>query len=218
VTPVSVGLDNAATDGDSIRPQISPDGRYVIFASAASNLVAGDANSQFDAFIFDRQTGTTDLLSEQSIANLGNGDSSWGAAIAASGIYGAFGSTATNLTGDAPDGFANVFLVDTSGGTKGTVVSEDSVSTLSTTGTLVFVDTLNTDGVTRGVSWSFVSAVGSNGAGLSPAALAVLASSDFGVNLDDHGNGTGEVTWPSLRTKACSPVCNSARPRRSPTR
>ena len=50
-------------DGDSVEPQLSPDGRYVLFVSAATNLVGDDANGQDDAFIYDRQAGTTVMAS-----------------------------------------------------------------------------------------------------------------------------------------------------------
>ena len=42
---------------------MSSDGRYVTFASSATNLVAGDANSKTDVFVRDLQTGSTTLVS-----------------------------------------------------------------------------------------------------------------------------------------------------------
>ena len=36
-----------------------------------------------------------------------------------------FGSTTGNLTGDLPNGFANVYLADRSGGTQGVVLEEE---------------------------------------------------------------------------------------------
>lgn len=51
-----------ASDGtvvSSSRPQISRDGRFVAFASAASTLVAGDTNGKTDVFVRDRMLGTT---------------------------------------------------------------------------------------------------------------------------------------------------------------
>ncbi|HVK59342.1 MAG TPA: hypothetical protein VM735_11220, partial [Candidatus Kapabacteria bacterium] len=50
-------------DSDSYGPRISGDGRYVVFESDASNLVAGDDNDSTDAFIYDRTTGELKLLS-----------------------------------------------------------------------------------------------------------------------------------------------------------
>ncbi len=42
---------------------ISADGRYVAFESNARNLVPNDSNNQFDVFLRDRQTGTTERVS-----------------------------------------------------------------------------------------------------------------------------------------------------------
>jgi Tol biopolymer transport system component len=61
---VSVGLDgNSGQGGPSYNPVISADGRYVIFDSFATNLVAGDTNGAVDVFRRDLQTGTTVQLS-----------------------------------------------------------------------------------------------------------------------------------------------------------
>ena len=56
---VSVGRDGAQGNNASFRPAISADGRFVAFASAASNLVAGDSNGQIDVFVRDREAGIT---------------------------------------------------------------------------------------------------------------------------------------------------------------
>src|SRR5690349_21246252 len=44
-------------------PAISADGRFVAFASAASNLVPGDTNEQTDVFVRDRLAGVTQRVS-----------------------------------------------------------------------------------------------------------------------------------------------------------
>ena len=49
-----------AVGGTSNDVVISPDGRFVVFASTATNLVAGDTNAKMDIFLRDRQTGTTE--------------------------------------------------------------------------------------------------------------------------------------------------------------
>ena len=66
---------SAATDGTegnkgSFRPGISGDGRFVIFESAASNLLPGgaDSNGVKDVFLRDRQTGETKRVSESNAA------------------------------------------------------------------------------------------------------------------------------------------------------
>lgn len=50
---------------DSYGPIITPDGRYVLFTSYATNFVTGDTNSRTDIFIHDRVTGSIER------ANLG---------------------------------------------------------------------------------------------------------------------------------------------------
>lgn len=47
-------------------PDISADGRYVSFTSPSSTLVPGDANSTYDVFVKDVQTGATQLVSTDS--------------------------------------------------------------------------------------------------------------------------------------------------------
>ena len=50
----------------SRQPIISADGRYVAFESVAADLVAGDTNGGDDAFVRDRQLGTTERVSVDS--------------------------------------------------------------------------------------------------------------------------------------------------------
>ena len=56
VTRVSTASDGTQAD-DASSGLISADGRYVAFASGASNLVAGDDNEQMDLFLKDLHTG-----------------------------------------------------------------------------------------------------------------------------------------------------------------
>ena len=60
---VSVGSGGAQGNGLSVDPAISADGRFVAFASDATNLVPGDTNGADDVFVRDRQTGTTRRVS-----------------------------------------------------------------------------------------------------------------------------------------------------------
>jgi Tol biopolymer transport system component len=53
----------ASANGDSDSPAISPDGRFVAYRSAASNLIPGDANGVPDIFLWDRTSGATMLMS-----------------------------------------------------------------------------------------------------------------------------------------------------------
>lgn len=56
-TRVSVATDGSQANGPSESASVSDDGRYVAFASRASNLVVSDTNSVQDVFVHDRQTG-----------------------------------------------------------------------------------------------------------------------------------------------------------------
>ena len=65
-TRVSVASDGTEARGGGIyraTPDISADGRYVAFCSAASNLVPNDTNGEQDVFVHDRLTGETELIS-----------------------------------------------------------------------------------------------------------------------------------------------------------
>ena len=62
-TRISRGVDSAEPNGASHSPSISPDGRYIAFSSAATNLTDGEANGGYDVFRFDRQTAITTLAS-----------------------------------------------------------------------------------------------------------------------------------------------------------
>ncbi|MBN1195220.1 MAG: PD40 domain-containing protein [Methanomicrobiaceae archaeon] len=62
-TLVSVASDGIQGNGDSGAPDISADGRYVIFVSKADNLVEGDTNGYADIFVHDRISGRTTLVS-----------------------------------------------------------------------------------------------------------------------------------------------------------
>jgi Tol biopolymer transport system component len=83
-------------DGPSIMPAISGDGRYVAFASQASNLIRGDRNSQSDIFLHDRDAGATILVTRAANGGSANGGSAR-PAISFDGRFVAFQSDASNL-------------------------------------------------------------------------------------------------------------------------
>ncbi|MBI4849047.1 MAG: PASTA domain-containing protein [Nitrospirae bacterium] len=83
----SVGMQ---ANGSSANPSVSSDGRYVVFESVASNLVADDTNAASDIFIKDLQTGA--------IKRVGQG---FGAAISPDANYIAFGTGNVVLNGPA---------------------------------------------------------------------------------------------------------------------
>jgi Tol biopolymer transport system component len=93
---ISVSSAGVQANGGSFNPDISADGRFVVFASDATNLVPGDSNGVRDVFIRDTQTSTTRRLSVNNSGVQGNAASD-NPVISSDGTWVAFESTATNL-------------------------------------------------------------------------------------------------------------------------
>lgn len=94
---------------------ISADGRFVAFASMASNLVANDTNGLQDVFVHDRASGACELVS---VAATGAANStSWFPSLSADASRVAFESFATNLVALDTNVRADVFVRDRSAGT-----------------------------------------------------------------------------------------------------
>ncbi len=132
----------AAADGGaqgnsgSFDPSISADGRFVAFASAATNLIPGggpDGNGTvLDVFVFGRTTGSLALVSNQNAADGGaqGNSASHTTSISADGRFVAFASEATNLIpGGGPDvngvGF-DIFVFDRTTGALELVSRQDA--------------------------------------------------------------------------------------------
>ena len=92
-------------------PTISSDGRYVTFVSDADNLVNNDSNERRDAFIHDRQTGTTKRVSVRTGDLQSDGDS-FSPSISGDGRYVAFKSKASNLVDNDTNGKPDIFVHD----------------------------------------------------------------------------------------------------------
>jgi Tol biopolymer transport system component len=92
-------------NGGSLAASISADGRYVLFTSSASNLVADDNNNASDVFVRDMQLGTNVLVSvNASGTGPGNG-ASYAPMMSSDGRYVLFHSLAGNLaTGPSTKG------------------------------------------------------------------------------------------------------------------
>ncbi|HYG70710.1 MAG TPA: hypothetical protein VEC15_00285, partial [Actinomycetota bacterium] len=93
---VSRSSAGANGNGWSSSPDISADGRYVVFHSESNNLVPDDNNLERDVFVFDRTTSTLERVSVGSDERQAN-DKSHGASISADGRIVAFESSASNL-------------------------------------------------------------------------------------------------------------------------
>jgi Tol biopolymer transport system component len=112
-TRVSVSSDGEQANGpsDRIPLTLSADGRYVGFASAATNLVDDDSNDLYDIFVHDRLTGTTVMASRDSNGNPGDQESQW-PGLSADGRFIAFGSRSQNLAPGGEFGGQNIYLRD----------------------------------------------------------------------------------------------------------
>lgn len=119
----SVALASVSSAGEqasenSTSPQISADGRKVVFVSIASMLVPGDTNNEADVFLRNLENGTTIRVS---VGDAGQalGGASYSPSVSADGRYVAFVSRAKNLiTGDVGDANAwpGVFVRDLQSG------------------------------------------------------------------------------------------------------
>ncbi|CAN5754431.1 PD40 domain-containing protein [soil metagenome] len=107
---VSVGAAGQA-DGSSAGAAISGDGRFVAFASLASDLVADDTNDERDIFVRDRKARTTRRVS---VGAAGQADDRSQSVIEISGDgrYVAFPSDATNLVSNDTNGLRDIFVRD----------------------------------------------------------------------------------------------------------
>ncbi len=65
---ISVDSNGIEGNGNSRAPDISGDGRYVIYNSLASNLVDDDGNGNVDVFLYDAVDGTTRRLADTGLS------------------------------------------------------------------------------------------------------------------------------------------------------
>jgi hypothetical protein len=93
---VSVGPGGVAADNDAQLPAISGDGRFVAFASSATNLVNSDKNNAVDIFLRDRLLGTTERVTQVGRKTVANAESSF-PAISPDARFVAFKSFADDL-------------------------------------------------------------------------------------------------------------------------
>jgi hypothetical protein len=94
---------------------ISADGRFVAFASDASNLDESDTNNTTDIFVRDREAGTTTRVSKSAAGDSANGPSQF-PSISDDGRFVVFQSAASNLVEDDTNGKTDIFVVDTADG------------------------------------------------------------------------------------------------------
>lgn len=149
ISRVSVGPGGVQSNGSSYYTGITDDGRYIVFHSGASNLVADDTNGWIDVFVHDNQTGITTRLSRASDGAQAEGGDSLYPSISTDGRFVTFRSAATNLVPGDTNAKSDIFLHDRQTGvtslvsisTGGGLPNHDSLkSTISADGRFVAFD------------------------------------------------------------------------------
>jgi surface antigen len=126
---VSRTSTGAKANAPSWGPDISGDGRYVVFVSAATNLDAADTHPTTDVFVRDTRTGTTRLVSRaDGVSGEGGDEDSSSPAISGDGRFVSFQSRATNLVAGAANGRTHVFVRDLEAGTTRLVSRVDGAA------------------------------------------------------------------------------------------
>src|SRR5256884_1283871 len=169
-------------NGNSVSPAISTNGRYVVFESEASNLVAKDTNGVSDVFVRDLQTGTTTLISVNSAGAGGNGPST-SPLISPEGRYLAFVSAAGDLVANDTNNATDIFVRDLQ----------------NTTTTLVSV---SRDGATSGNGASDWPTMTPDGGGV---AFGSKATDRVAGATNNLGTFT-RATWPPERPSGSAPT------------
>lgn len=116
ITLVSRTPSGKCGNGASQLRSLTPDGRFVLFESEATDLVGGISNRIWQVYRYDRQSGTIQLVSINQAMSAGNGPSFAGS-ISDNGRYVCFNSEATNLIPTAPYCFPQAYLRDMAVGT-----------------------------------------------------------------------------------------------------
>lgn len=103
IIPISVGWNSTDPNGSSSSPSVTTNGRFVVFASEANNLVKGDSNGWSDIFLRDTCISATSSCAPATIrVSIGPGGAeangaSVAPAIGPDGRFVIFNSLATNL-------------------------------------------------------------------------------------------------------------------------
>ena len=122
-TRVSVATDGTEGNGASYDAAISADGTMVAFASAATNLDAGDQNGHADLFVRDRNLHTTTRVSLLADGTEGNGDS-YNPALSDDGHLIAFETWSNNLVPLDQNDDQDVLLLDRTNKTFETISAD----------------------------------------------------------------------------------------------
>ncbi len=209
VQPVSLRAGGAEPpgggNGDSMMPVLSADGRYVLFASTANNLLLTSSNAPIPAafparlnvFLRDRTHGTNTLVSVNLTGVAGGNGDSLPTAISTNGQFALFESRASDLVTGDTNNATDVFLRDLvnetttlisastnsgfgNGACRGSVMTPDGryVAFVSAANNLVVNDTNNISDVFVRDLQTGVTTLVSEGARLRQASLLPISASE----------------------------------------
>lgn len=109
-------IDASHVHNNFALPQISPDGRFVVFSSPAK-ILGNDANNSEDIFVHDMAMGATSLVSVNRLRRRSGNRSSTNPQLSADGRYVLFESDASDLVDNDNNGAGDVFVRDLLTGT-----------------------------------------------------------------------------------------------------
>ena len=115
LSQVSVNSAGEAANGLSSEHDLSSDGRFVTFASQATNLVPEDIDPTQDIFIHDRDPDGNGIFENNGITRFvgGGGNSSFQPTLSNDGRFVAFESAANDLVANDLNNVSDVFIADT---------------------------------------------------------------------------------------------------------
>ncbi|MHB9088508.1 MAG: TolB family protein [Thermoleophilia bacterium] len=212
-------------NGNSYNPDISANGRYVVFRSTATNLIQGDSNGVDDIFVKDMITGITSLASASQTGDMADQKSIGRPQISDDGRYVTFESKASNLTAGDINEKSDVFLKDITSGEiiivslghdKSRGNGDSKNPSLSPDGNFVSFDSYSNNlmpGDTNGLSDVFLASthvVGPKVSITSPSKEEWHASDSLTIEADliDTGSGLDLTTTSLLLDGIEQPGCN----------
>lgn len=207
-TTERISLDSSGAEANGFSyfgtygSSISEDGRYVVFQSNATNLIAGDTNGIDDVFVRDRSLGITERVS---VDPIGGGTGGVEASISADGRYVVFSSLTIGGTGvlliyryDRTLDALQVASIDSSGGLPN---GDSQRAKISRSGNLVAFESNATDlvvGDTNGTRDIFLRNL-STGANTRLSMNGATQSNGFCTNVQMSEDG-GIVVFESSAT------------------
>lgn len=111
VERLSVDGSGLEGDGASTQPAMTPDGRWVVFSSAATNLVTADSNGVADVFLRDLAVGSIERVT-YAPGNVEPDAACSYPAISDDARFVAFSTAATNLAAGDTNGTLDVYVID----------------------------------------------------------------------------------------------------------